>query len=197
MMALTTAFVGQTVPKERTGRAMGLLGTMSAVGTALGPSLGGLLIASFCWRAIFLLNLPLGLLALALTARALPRDWPVAGRVRLDALGTFLLAGGLAAYALAMTLGRGSLGWLNIGLLGVALLTLGLFLRAQARTASPLVRLDLFRDAGLRGGFATSALVATVVMATLVVGPSSCPVRSGSTRYALGWSCPPARSWRP
>ncbi|MEU2630025.1 MFS transporter, partial [Kitasatospora sp. NPDC007106] len=43
MMALTMAFVGGTVPKERTGRAMGLLGTMSAVGTALGPSLGGLL----------------------------------------------------------------------------------------------------------------------------------------------------------
>ncbi|HRH95450.1 MAG TPA: MFS transporter, partial [Prosthecobacter sp.] len=45
MMALTMAFVGDTVPKARTGSAMGLLGTMSAVGTALGPSLGGVLIA--------------------------------------------------------------------------------------------------------------------------------------------------------
>ena len=54
MMALTLAFVGETVPKERTGSAMGLLGTMSAIGTALGPSLGGVLIASLGWRAIFL-----------------------------------------------------------------------------------------------------------------------------------------------
>jgi MFS family permease len=51
MMALTMAFVGETVPKEKTGSAMGLLGTMSAIGTALGPSLGGILIASLGWRS--------------------------------------------------------------------------------------------------------------------------------------------------
>jgi MFS family permease len=49
MMALSLAFVGETVPKERIGRAMGLLGTMSAVGTALGPSLGGVMIAALGW----------------------------------------------------------------------------------------------------------------------------------------------------
>ena len=45
MMALTVALVGETVPKGKTGRAMGLLGTMSALGTSLRPSLGGVLIA--------------------------------------------------------------------------------------------------------------------------------------------------------
>jgi MFS family permease len=54
MMALTLAFVGATVPKAKTGSAMGLLGTMSAIGAALGPSLGGVLIAGLGWRAIFL-----------------------------------------------------------------------------------------------------------------------------------------------
>ena len=54
MMALTMAFVGETVPKARTGSAMELLGTTSAIGTALGPSLGGVLIAGAGWRAIFL-----------------------------------------------------------------------------------------------------------------------------------------------
>src|SRR6185295_8388763 len=62
MMALAVASVGAIVPKEKTGRAMGLLGTMSAVGTALGPSLGGFLIAGFGWPAIFVINLPLGML---------------------------------------------------------------------------------------------------------------------------------------
>ena len=57
MMALTMAFVGETVPKSQVGSAMGLLGTMSAIGTALGPSLGGMLISGFSWRAIFLINL--------------------------------------------------------------------------------------------------------------------------------------------
>src|SRR5512139_1911984 len=74
MMALTMAFVGDIVPKARTGSAMGLLGTMSAIGTALGPSLGGALISGLGWRAIFLVNVPLGLLTLVLAYRTLPMD---------------------------------------------------------------------------------------------------------------------------
>src|SRR6202008_1995567 len=86
MMALTMALVGETVPKEKTGRAMGLLGTMSAIGTALGPSLGGVLIAGLGWRAIFLINLPLGLLTFLLAYRYLPvdRQAPKADRARFD-----------------------------------------------------------------------------------------------------------------
>src|ERR1051325_8580869 len=63
MMALTVAFAGETVPAARTGSAMGLLGTMSAIGTTLGPSLGGLLIATIGWRAIFLVTVPPGIAA--------------------------------------------------------------------------------------------------------------------------------------
>ena len=76
MLALTVAMVGETVPKASMGSAMGLLGTMSAVGTALGPSLGGVLIATFGWRALFLANLPLGLLAFLLALRCLPTAQP-------------------------------------------------------------------------------------------------------------------------
>jgi MFS family permease len=74
MMSLAMAFVGETVPKAKTGSAMGLLGTMSAIGTALGPSLGGVLIAGLGWRAIFLVNVPLGILTLLLAHRHLPVD---------------------------------------------------------------------------------------------------------------------------
>ncbi len=72
MMALTMAFVGETVPKARVGNAMGLLGTMSATGTALGPSLGGLLISALGWQAIFFINVPLGLIMLLLIHRYAP-----------------------------------------------------------------------------------------------------------------------------
>src|SRR3546814_12066414 len=110
MMALTMAFVGETVPKAKTGSAIGLLGTMSAIGTALGPSLGGFLIAELSWRAIFLVNVPLGILAILLTHRYLPTDRRPSktGRVGFDNTGTLLLALTLAAYALSMTMGRGS-----------------------------------------------------------------------------------------
>ncbi|OEJ34765.1 MFS transporter [Streptomyces subrutilus] len=173
MMALTMALVGGTVPKARTGSAMGLLGTMSAVGTALGPSLGGVLISGFGWRAIFLVNLPLGILTLLLAHRHLPADLPgrPAGGARFDHVGTLLLASTLAAYALAMTLGRGGSGPLGAGLLAAAACGAVLFVRAEARVASPLIRPRALRDPGLGGSLAMSVLVSTVMMATLVVGP--------------------------
>ncbi|WP_059006055.1 MFS transporter [Streptomyces specialis] len=173
LMALTMAFVGETVPKARTGSAMGLLGTMSALGTALGPSLGGALISGPGWRAIFLVNVPLGVLAHFLARRHLPADRraPGTGRAAFDHAGTALLAATLAAYALAMTVGRGDPGPLNAALLLAAALGAGLFVRTEARAASPLIRLAVFRDRGLGAGLAMSALVMTVMMATLVVGP--------------------------
>jgi EmrB/QacA subfamily drug resistance transporter len=177
MMALTMAFVGETVPKERTGSAMGLLGTMSAIGTALGPSLGGVLIAGVSWRAIFLVNAPLGVLTFLLAYRYLPIDRqgtktaPEPERAGFDIMGTLLLALTLAAYALAMTIGRGSFGPLNISLLLTVAVGAGLFIRIEGRAASPLIRLAMFRDRELSASLAMSALVSTVLMATLVVGP--------------------------
>ncbi len=173
MMALTMAIVGETVPKAKTGSAMGLLGTMSAIGTALGPSLGGVLIAGFGWRAIFLINLPMGILTFFLAYRSLPVDrrGPKTDQVGFDKVGTLLLALTLAAYALAVTLGRGSFGWLNIALLLAAAFGVGLFVLAEARTASPLIELAMFGNPVLSASLAMSALVATVVTTTLVVGP--------------------------
>jgi EmrB/QacA subfamily drug resistance transporter len=173
MTALTMAFVGETVAKEKTGSAMGLLGTMSAIGTALGPSLGGILIAWLGWRAIFLVSVPLGVLAFLLALRYLPAgdQRPNVDRAGFDGVGTLLLALTLAAYALAMTLGRGSFGLLNVALLSAFVVGAVLFVLAEARVASPLIRLELFRNPVLNASLATSALVTTVVMATLVVGP--------------------------
>jgi EmrB/QacA subfamily drug resistance transporter len=174
MLALTLALVGEAVPRARTGSAMGLLGTMSAVGTALGPSLGGVLIGGVGWRAIFLVNFPLGLLAFLLAYRHLPVDRLVskAERARFDHVGTLLLALTLAAYALATTIGgRGGFGPLNLALLLAAGCGVGAFVLVEARAAAPLVRLSMFRDSGLSSSLAMNALVSTVMMATLVVGP--------------------------
>jgi EmrB/QacA subfamily drug resistance transporter len=188
MMALTMAFVGETVPKAKTGSAMGLLGTMSAIGTALGPSLGGVLIAGFGWRAIFLVSAPLGILTFVLALRTLPVDrrGPITERPGFDNVGTLLLALTLAAYALAMTMGRGSFGPLNMALLLAAAFGAGLFVLAQAKAASPLIRLAMFRDPGLSASLAMSTLVSTVLMATLVVGPFYLALGLGLDAAAVG-----------
>ncbi|MEY4561853.1 MAG: hypothetical protein RLZZ618_1130 [Pseudomonadota bacterium] len=173
MMALTLSMVGETVPKNRTGQAMGLLGTLSAIGTALGPSLGGLLIAGPGWRALFFVLVPLGTATWMLARRHLPVDRVRApsARTGFDPLGTLLLALSLAAYALAMTLGRGQFGALNAGLLLVAAIGAGAFVWVESRVASPLIRLAMFSDRTLSASLGMSALVTTVMMATLVVGP--------------------------
>jgi len=167
MMALAMAMVGGAVPKERTGRAMGLLATMSAAGTALGPSLGGMLIAWTGWPAIFVVNLPLAALAFVFV-RALPADpqMPAGERPAFDVAGALLLAATLGAFAFAMTAGT-----YGPALLAVAAAGLALFVRVETRSASPMVRLSMFADPGLGAGLATSALVMTVMMTTLIVGP--------------------------
>ncbi|MET9362877.1 MFS transporter [Streptomyces sp. NPDC006632] len=173
MMALTLAFVGETVPKARTGRAMGLLGTMSATGTALGPSLGGVLISGFGWRSVFLVGVPLGIVSLLLVHRYVPAGRERTGTpgARFDRVGTALLALTLTSYALAMTLGHGRIGVLGLVLLGAAGSGVAVFVRVEARAVSPLIRPAVFRDPALSASLVMSALVSTVMMATLVVGP--------------------------
>jgi EmrB/QacA subfamily drug resistance transporter len=166
MMALTVAFVGEIVVKEKLGSAMGLLGTMSAVGTALGPSLGGILILGFGWRSLFLVNIPLGILNLILAHRYLPLDISRSEKVQasFDKVGTVILTFTLLVYALSMTVGHPSL-------ILVAILGAGLFVFTETKVKSPLIQLEMFRDLTLSGSLAMSMIVSTVLMATLVVGP--------------------------
>ena len=195
MMALTMALVGEAIPKERTGRAMGLLGTLSAVGTALGPTLGGLLIAAGGWQAVFLVNVPLGVVSFLLARRSLPADARPAASARppFDTPGVVVLALTLAAYALAMTLGKGRFGPLNGVLLLAAMAGAGLFVRLESRVQAPLIRLAMFRQRVLSAGFVMSALVTTVVMATLVVGPFylASAFALDAARVGLVMSCGP------
>ena len=173
MMALTLAMVGDVVPAARAGAAMGWLGTTSAIGTALGPAAGGLLLAAFGWQALFLAKLPLGLATLALLHRHLPPDGPVRriDAARLDLRGTLVLALVLGTYALAMTPDGGRPGLREAALLAGAVLGLGVFVRLEASAPAPLVRGAWLRDGPLGGALAMSTLVSVVMMTTLVVGP--------------------------
>lgn len=173
MMAIAIALAGGTIPGAKVGTAMGLLGTMSAVGTTLGPSLGGLLLAWFGWHSIFLVNAPLGMFNLYLTHRYVPSDQPriAESKAYPDVTGILLLALTLAAYALAMTLGKGSFGHLNFILLATSMCGIFVFYIIERRVKSPLVDFRMLEDSVLKANLLSSALVSTVIMSTLVVGP--------------------------
>jgi MFS family permease len=172
MMALTVASVGDLVPKDRIGSAMGLLGTVSAVGTALGPSLGGALASWFDWQAVFAFMAFASLLALAFGLFAIPED--LHNRKILstfDLPGMIALAVTLGAYALSTTLGHGTFGSVNAALVGTSVLGLVAFIAIELRTTAPLIELSLLRNGALSAPLVNMVVVSSIVMATLVVGP--------------------------
>jgi MFS family permease len=171
MRALAGARGGAAVKPHRAGSAVRYGVTTSAIGTALGPSLGGVLVGGFGWPAIFLCNVPLGLVALLLACAYLPPDRKPERTPAFDVRGSFVLVLVLAAYALSMTLGQGHFGAANVALLVAAAAGAAFYLVLQGRTRFPLLRLALFRQPRVGSGFAMGFLAATVAMTTLVVGP--------------------------
>lgn len=187
LMTLPIAIVRDTVDDRRTGSAMGLMGTTSAVGTALGPSLGGVLIAGGGWRAIFLGMAGLGLLSAILTMRSLPsvRSARTAS-TGLDGVGTTILGLTLTAYALAVTIGGSFRSSAALTLLAVTLIGICLVAIVESRVPNPLIPLATFADSRRSAGLAMNAVVATVMMTTLVVGPFFLEQALGLRQAAVG-----------
>lgn len=152
MTPASLAILGASFPEDERSRAVSAWAGFGALTTAVGPVLGGWLVDTVSWRAIFLLNLPLAAGALLLTWRFVPesRDEDARG---LDWLGAALAASGLAALTWALTraaeagLGDGAV--LGVGGLGVALL--GVFVATQARLKAPMMPLSLFRSRTFSG----------------------------------------------
>lgn len=173
LMALPISIVREMVAKEQIGSTMGLFGTVSALGTALGPSLGGLLMSVFGWRAAFILLAGFAVSILILTLWAIPAT---SSRTRattksLDWPGTVLLVITLMLYALGTLGSKTSLpldaGWL----LGLAMLSLVAFIRVESRAVSPLVPIGLLCHRATGSLLTMNVLVTTIMMSTLVVGP--------------------------
>ncbi|MGW5317438.1 MFS transporter [Nocardia thailandica] len=102
LMPVAMTILLRAAGPDRLGRAMSTLGLAILVGPLLGPVLGGYLIDEVSWRAMFFVNLPLGVLALALTARVIPADAPEPPRA-LDVRGLLLLSPGLALLIYGVT----------------------------------------------------------------------------------------------
>jgi MFS family permease len=167
MTVLPMALLRETAGPERLGRAMGLLGTASAIGIGLGPAVGGFLIAAFGWRAVFWVLTGMGLVALGVAPRPVAVARPKAGAV-LDPRGAGLFALAISAFALAATLHSG---WISVGLLVLSVVALLVFRRVERDAVHPFFPRGAFADALLRRGLMANALVSAVMIMTLVVGP--------------------------
>ncbi len=172
MTALAIAAAGSVVPPERRGGAIGLIGATSAVGTALGPALGGALLALFDWRALFAALLPAALLTWHLLFRSLPLD-PArrAAPAAVDGLGMAALATTLVSYAFALSIGPRYGIAVVLPLLAACAIGIGLLVHRQRHASSPLLDPALLLVPTLRNGLVASSLLTAVVMTSLVVGP--------------------------
>lgn len=143
-------------PREL-ARAIGVWGSVVGISMAAGPLLGGVLVESFGWRAIFWLNLPVGLLALFLTSRYVPESRSSTPR-RIDPVGQLLVIVLLCALTFGIIEG-GNAGWgspLIIGAFGAALCALAGLLVYEPRRHQPLLELRFFRSAPFSGAIAVA-----------------------------------------
>ncbi|MGJ8626404.1 MAG: MFS transporter [Sulfitobacter sp.] len=173
MIALPMSLARDLVASDRLGTAMGLLGTTSAIGTALGPSLSGVLLALGDWRMAFWLLTGIAGGALILTVTAVPhtaRPRETSWR-KMDLPGTLALAIGLATYGAATSGGVAGIPVPTGALLAVSLLTFIVFGYIEKHVVAPLVPMALLRDRRTGTGLAMNVLIATMMMSTLVVGP--------------------------
>ncbi len=154
-MSVPLAILTATFPPAKRGRAIGLFAASISVGLAIGPSLGGFLTATFGWRAAFLVNLPVGLLAWAYARRVL-REVPVRpGRLDLPGAAAALVA--LGSLLLWVNLAQRE-GPSPNGLLLLAALAAAAFVVQESRIAEPMVALSIFRNGAVSFGAAASVL---------------------------------------
>jgi EmrB/QacA subfamily drug resistance transporter len=160
LMAMGPAIVARTFHDRERGRALGLNGLSVAIGLSLGPALGGILTQVATWRAIFLINAPIGLLAILWAARVLPAE--TRGKDEsFDIKGAVF--SGVALFALLLALSDGQeWGWTSpaiVGLFVTFVVLGGAFLLTERSSIQPMVDLALFRIRPFSAGLA-SAVVA-------------------------------------
>jgi EmrB/QacA subfamily drug resistance transporter len=153
LMPQTLAIVTMVFPPERRGAAFGVWGAVAGLATVAGPTLGGLLVTAFDWRWIFFVNLPIGIVVLAVTFVIVP-DLRPGRRHRLDILGVALASLALVAICYGLVEGQnydwGTItSFVSIPLIlaaGVVLLAVFLLVQRLRQAREPLVPFALFRS---------------------------------------------------
>ena len=188
---ITTEFRGP----ERV-RALGAWGAIGGAGAAIGVLMGGLLTQLIDWRAIFLINLPVGLIVAMGAVQVIPADRLRANWRRLDLRGALLATASVGSLVFAFSQAE-SAGWTSaqtIGLIGAGLAGLVSFAMSERSVALPLLRVERLADRAIGGGFvmmlaATAVLFGSFLLSSLylqeVLGASALVTGLGFLPFAL------------
>jgi EmrB/QacA subfamily drug resistance transporter len=173
---------------DERSKAIGAWSGLGGVATAVGPFLGGWLIGAVSWRLIFLINLPIAVAVLLVSARHVPESKDPTATGRLDVVGAVLASVGLAGVVYGLTEGAG-LGWGSLGTLAalvVGAAGLVAFGLVEQRTAAPLLPLSIFRSAQFAGANAVTFVVYGGLGGTLFLLPIELQQAVGYTPLEAG-----------
>ncbi|MEZ5126112.1 MAG: DHA2 family efflux MFS transporter permease subunit [Thermoleophilia bacterium] len=173
MMPSTLSIVAAIFTPARRGAAMGVWGGVSGLATAIGPSLGGLLIDSVSWRWIFLINIPIGVVGFLLTLRVVPESKNPTAVETLDLPGVGLVSVALFCLTFALIEGQ-KYGWTSVlilGLFAAAAIGLLIFYARERRVSQPLIDFSLFRHVNFLAGNITGLLLSASMMGVFFTVP--------------------------
>lgn len=173
MFAISAAIVIRAFPASQRGLALGVNAVFTYAGLSLGPLIGALLLQAFSWQALFLFNVPLGIVGVAIALLFIQEDPPGGRRTRFDLPGATI--GFLGLFAVLLYLSRApSLGWASIPALALLLggmLLIGLFLAVEARVRAPVLDLSLFQNHLFSAGLISSVLAYLAVSVLTLLVP--------------------------
>lgn len=173
MTPVSLALVSQAFPVSERGRAVGVWAAVGAVASAAGPTLGGVLTQYLSWHWVFLVNIPVGLVSLGVSAWLLRESRLTAASAPVDWLGMAPLSAGLLALVWALIKSR-DYGWTSpiiLGLFAVAAVLVALFVAWEKRAPWPMLRLELFRDRAFQAANLVNLVTGFSVMGALFLLP--------------------------
>jgi MFS family permease len=188
IMPLGQLILAEAAGPKRMGRVMSIVGVPMLLAPIFGPLIGGFLIDAASWRWIFFVNLPVGLLAIALAVRLLPAAATRSAQ-RLDVIGAVLLSGGLALFLYGLAETGQHARWMApaaLGPMAAGAVLVALFVRHARRVPDPLIDLRLFRHRGFAAGTAANFVLGTALFAVALLLPLYFQILRGRSPLQTG-----------
>lgn len=169
LMATGVAIITHAFPHRERGKAMGLIGTVVAIGSMAGPVTGGFLIENIGWQSIFYINIPVGIFGTAMALSVLGKDETTEGQT-FDIAGALTLFIGLISLLLALSRGQ-ELGWRSGYITFLFIVSISffiLFIIVENKASQPMMHLRHFRNRPFAAA-SISALISFIAMFSVVL----------------------------
>jgi len=165
IMPLSLSLISAAFPPEERGRAVGIWSAISVSGVALGPIVGGAIVEYASWEWIFLINVPIGIIALLVTMAVVRESKDESGAVATDVPGTLLITGFIASltWGLIEAGERGFTDPLILTAFVIAAVLLPVFIMVELRTERPMIPLQFFRSRTFTGANVDSFMIAFLI----------------------------------